>query len=622
MVKKVVFRNIILFLSTGLFLLTGFAAFSREGLSKDSTYRLSVTIENSRVHDQNYVLYSPEKWGLVRAVVRGRTDTLFTGSTIPLLKRDLLTYQSAFSLQVPKDSFLTVDLQLQGKYSITTPSTTAWKYEPAEVFFQNDRSRLWQQGLFMGVILIMGLYNLLIFLSVKDISYLFYTLSIFSLGVYFGFYYGFGIELFWPQGPVWDIYSYSVVIPFTNWARVRFTYHYFGNETLEATDKKILRILEWVCLATIATHSLFYVYRIDFLKPIVTWIAILGVSVLLVMLFYGLKGMQKGFIPAQLFVLANVAFVLGAILFIARELGILPDNFLTRYVVQIGVLVQVVLFSLGLASRINQERAKIALLELQQEIERKQLIEDQKKELEQQVREQTENLRKLNLLKTKILSIISHDLRNPIVSIGSFLNLMIDHKERLSKEEQNLMAGKVRQSLHYLDQLLMNLLHWSRSQSTRLMPAFQTVDLRKVLDNAIEYHTLNMEIKELKLTRHPGENPLIKGDLEMLNFIFRNILGNAIKFSSPQGEICIDTHESASDIRIAVRDYGTGMSADKIEKLNSSLTMPTTVGTAKEKGSGLGLVICREFIQLHSGQLHIESDGNSWTKVTVSFPKE
>lgn len=615
-------KNISLFLSTVFFLLTGFEVSSQESPSKDSTYRISVRIENSQAHDRNYVLYSPEKWGLARAVVRGTGDTLTAGSTVPLLKRDLLTYKSAFSLEVPRDSFLVVDLELQGKYSITTPADTRWLYEPLETFFQKDRSRLWQQGIFLGVILIMGLYNLLIFLSVKDISYLFYTLSIFSLGVYFGFYYGFGIELFWPGNPVWDIYSYSVVIPFTNWARVRFTYHYFGNETLEATDRKILHILEWICLLTIGIHLFFYFAHIDFLKPIVTWIAVLGVCVLLVMLFYGLKGVQKGFIPAKFFVLANLAFVLGAILFIVRELGILPDNFLTRYVVQIGVLVQVVLFSLGLASRINQERAKTAQLQLQREIDRKELIESQKTELEEKVRQQTENLSKLNLLKTKILSIISHDLRNPIISIGSFLNLMIDHKDRLSKEEQTLMADKVRQSLQYLDQLLLNLLQWSRSQSNRLTPEFQAVDLRKIIENAIEYHALNIEIKHLQINRDLSREPFIKGDLEMLNFVFRNILGNAIKFSSLHGEIRIHIEESADRLTISICDFGAGMSQDKIEKLNTSVTMPTSVGTAKEKGSGLGLVICREFIQLHSGQLHIDSDGRSWTKVMVSLPRD
>lgn len=107
----------------------------------------------------------------------------------------------------------------------------------------------------------------------------------------------------------------------------------------------------------------------------------------------------------------------------------------------------------------------------------------------------------------------------------------------------------------------------------------------------------------------------------MLNFVFRNILGNAIKFSSLNGEIRIQTEAAADGLTISILDQGTGMSPDKIEKLNSSVTMPTSAGTAREKGSGLGLVICREFIQLHAGRLYIESDGKSWTKVTISFPR-
>ena len=152
--------------------------------------------------------------------------------------------------------------------------------------------------------------------------------------------------------------------------------------------------------------------------------------------------MEKRILSRPLFYVGKFDISFGGILFIIRELNWISDNSLTRYAVQYGVIAQVILFSLGLSSRLNQAQVKVTQMELDKEREHKQLLEEQSQLLQQKVAEQTADLRGLNHLKNKLLSIISHDLRNPLVSLDSFLNLLINHHDRLTEQERMTLTQK------------------------------------------------------------------------------------------------------------------------------------------------------------------------------------
>lgn len=601
-----------------------FKPYKPEKLNKIKDYWLKFDLQNPTQYDQTYILYTNSKWGeasLWRNNI-SLNDTRevigFAGSLLPLSKRSYPRSVTAFKVILEKHQTQHFLLKLKGQLSIYTPTGIELKVSTLEVFEEHDKMRYWLQAIFLGIIIIMALYNFVIFLSVQDISYLYYVISIAGVGIYFFFYYGFGIELLWQNSPQWDTYSFAFIVPITNLARIYFTKSYLHLEEQSPLLNKGLNIFSILYLFTMLLGAICYLGNFDLLDLVIDLIGFLGTSVLTMMLLCGILVARKGYSPAIYFSLANLILVLGGNLFIIRELNWLPDNSLNRYAVQFGVLAQVVLFSLGLSSRLNQAQVKVTQLELEKERERKQLLEEQSQILKQKVAEQTADLRELNVFKTKLLSIISHDLRNPLVSLDSFLNLLINHHDRLSEPERITLTQKARQSLGNLNQLLSNLLLWSRSQMNQVSFSPQDTDIQTLVESCIKLHSLDIELKNIQIETIFQLRKPIFADAEMLDFIVRNLLGNAIKFSHKGGGVKILVEENANSHRICVIDEGVGVSDEQIEKLNSLGNITSTRGTAKEKGSGLGLILCKEFIEIHGGKLEISNKGE--TQFCCIFP--
>lgn len=598
-----------------------FKPYSTQKLDKHQNYWLKFNLENNEPFDQTYILYTPAKWGkaeLYTPPYWGGAGGGASGSLLPLSQRSYPRSLTAFKIILEKKRTQTFILRLTGNLSIYTPKNIDLKINTLEDFEQQDKMRYWLQAIFVGIIVVMALYNFVIYLSVRDISYLYYVISILGIGLYFFFYYGFGIELLWQDSPKWDTFAFAFIVPMTNLARIYFTKSYLHLEETSPLLNKGLNIFSFFCVFISALAAGCYFGNIDLLDLLVDLIGFLGTAVLSMMLLCGIMVARKGYTPAFYFSLANLILVLGGILFIIRELSWISDNLLTRYAVQYGVIAQVVLFSLGLSSRLNQAQVKVAQLELDKERERKQILEEQSQILKQKVTEQTADLRELNQLKNKLLSIISHDLRNPLVSLDSFLNLLINHQDRLSEQERMTLTQKARQSLGNLNQLLSNLLLWSRSQMNQVSFNPQSVDIQSLFENCMKLHSLDIELKNIRIETDFQCNKPIFADAEMLDFIIRNLLGNAIKFSYKGGLVKILVEKQNDFHKICVIDEGIGLSEEQIDKILSSKVISSTRGTAKEKGSGLGLVLCKEFIEIHGGKLEINSNKN--TQFCCYFP--
>lgn len=593
-------------------------------LNKTKIYWLKFDLQNTENFDQAYILYSLNKWG--EAKIFSKITLLFskglaTGSLLPLDQRSYPRSITAFKIILEKNKISTFYLRLKGSISIYTPNNIDFKISTLEEFEQQDKKRFWLQSFFIGIIVIMALYNFVIYLSVRDISYLYYVISILGIGFYFFFYYGFGIELLWKNSPKWDTYAFAFIVPLTNLARIYFTKSYLHLDKNFPLINKGLNIFSAFCLFIFSLALVSYTGNIDLLDLLVDLIGFLGTAVLSTMFLCGVIVWRKGYSPARYFSLANLILVLGGILFIIRELNWISDNSLTRYAVQYGVIAQVVLFSLGLSSRLNQAQVKVTQMELDKERERKQLLEEQRQLLQQKVAEQTADLRALNHSKDKLLSIISHDLRNPLVSLDSFLNLLINHHDRLTEQERMTLTHKARQSLSNLNQLLSNLLLWSRSQINQVVFNPQLIDIQSVIKNGIELHSLDIELKNIKIETLIEKLNDVVVDAEMVDFIVRNLLGNAIKFSFKNGIIKIQVKQKDKGFILSVIDEGVGMTNEQIQKITTQKNIISTRGTDKEKGSGLGLILCREFVEIHGGSMEIKSDKLTIVSCYLPFEK-
>jgi signal transduction histidine kinase len=610
-----------------------------------------LSLNNNSGVDQEY-MFQTNKWGLFEGYfIKGDQPVLYlkSGSLLPLAQRSHPSNVNALNFLLEKNGHTTVFLKFKSEYSIYKHKDISLHLSEQTLFEKADRQRLLWQGLFFGIILVMALYNLFILFAVKDISYFYYVLSILSIGLYFAFYYGFGIEYLWPRSPLWDTFCFAVINPFTGLTRVLFTRTYLHTPQLLPRINKILNVLAVACVVTMFSGLGCYLLRVDLLKPLVTTIGVLGALVLLMMLVAGFVAYYYDkYEPAKYFIAANILLIIGAIAFIFRETGLTSDNFFTRYLVQYAVLIQAVVLSLGLASRLNRMRLQLSTetlekerLALEKEKEKKELIEKQKQDLQQQVSEKTADLHlknnlleetvfqlkesenklsELNQVKDKLFSVVSHDLRNPLATMQSFLKLITEHDDKLSSEEREKLFYEAQQSLNNMNELLYNLLQWSKSQMNLLQFRPDKINVRSVIEGATRLVQLHAHMKKVVININVQEGVNAYADKDMLEFVIRNLLSNAIKFSQRNSIVDISAYREGSEVLVKIADNGIGLSEAKRKKLLEKHTTITRRGTEKEKGTGLGLLISKEFIEKNCGQLQIESIPGKGSVFSFALP--
>lgn len=595
------------------------------------------SIVNTQSTSSTLLIKTPNVWQVqlsYQSAQSGRLQSSTITRSEAVNKREVPHYQPHFLLQLQPGDTAQIHIALSTGFSIYQKSPLQVEVMQQDHFEQTDRDRHFWQGMFLGVILVMALYNLFLFFSVKDTSYLHYVLSIVGIGLYFAYYYGFGIEHLWPNSPRWDTWSYTIIVPFTSLARLWFTRTYLNTPVLLPRTNTLLTVLNMLMSVTLFIGLGTYVLNIDWLAPLVTIIGILNALILVFMLVAGIDAYNRNYKPALYFITANALLVVGAILFIVREMGMVGDNWFTRYFVQVGVVVQVVLFALGLASRYNQTRQALEeqrlekeRIALETEKEKKQLIEEQKIQLQLQIeaqtlslRNQNEKLQELNSLKDKLFSVITHDLRNPLATMQSFLKLLTEHHEKLSDAEKQKLMAEAQDSLDHLNRLLFHLLQWSKSQMNLLAFQPEQLDAKESLDKCVRILHLQAHLKKITIETDVANPCPLHADQQMIDFILRNLLSNAIKFSHVQGHILLKAWVAQQHTYISIQDSGIGISADVVHEILTTHVGATRRGTAKERGTGLGLLISREFIEKHGGQLHIESHPGSGTLMTIAIP--
>ncbi len=244
------------------------------------------------------------------------------------------------------------------------------------------------------------------------------------------------------------------------------------------------------------------------------------------------------------------------------------------------------------------------------------LINHQKTELEKRGRQ----LEKANITKDKFFSIIAHDLKNPFHSILGFSELMMSNFDGIGEEKKLEYLGLIHESSEFANNLLENLLNWSRAQmdSIRYNPAI--MDLHSCI---MEIHRMlhsSMERKTIEFRNLIPENSFAFADQNMIQTIVRNLLNNAVKFTPENGTIEVHLETRGEKQLISIRDSGIGIPEEQQKKLFSFGEFHTTPGTAGEQGTGLGLIICHEFIKKHGGSLRLDSEPGKGTTFTFDIP--
>jgi len=247
-------------------------------------------------------------------------------------------------------------------------------------------------------------------------------------------------------------------------------------------------------------------------------------------------------------------------------------------------------------------------------------LEEVVKQRTSTIAEQKEKLEIANSTKDKFFGIIAHDLKSPFNSIMGFSELLTDQIKEKDYEGIEKYARIIGQSSQRAMDLLMNLLEWSRSQTGRMEfnpENFELVDL--IIENKVLFDEIATQ-KAITIKKVLPHDLVVFADKPMISTVLRNLISNAIKFTRQDGEIIISAEKRSNEILVSVCDNGVGISTRRIDNLFRLDKSESTTGTAKEQGTGLGLILCKEFIEKHGGKIWVESEEGKGSTFYFTLP--
>jgi signal transduction histidine kinase len=224
---------------------------------------------------------------------------------------------------------------------------------------------------------------------------------------------------------------------------------------------------------------------------------------------------------------------------------------------------------------------------------------------QEEIKKRSIELEQLNQVKDKFFSIISHDLRSPINALSTILDLMA--KEQITPSEFSTLNKELRIQFNHTKTLINNLLDWTLLQMEKLKIQMEKIDISALVDTNIKLLS-SLHLKEIKIINNVPSANFALGDTNMINLVLRNLLTNAIKFSEAGDLIEVNTSLNDDTYTVSVKDSGVGISPDVQKFLFEKTSGYSTRGTANEKGTGLGLILCKEFVERNGGKIWLESE--------------
>jgi PAS domain S-box-containing protein len=257
------------------------------------------------------------------------------------------------------------------------------------------------------------------------------------------------------------------------------------------------------------------------------------------------------------------------------------------------------------------------------------LLETRQKEIliqSEELAEQTQNLLvineeldRLNRTKDKFFSIIAHDLRNPFNAIIGFCELLRNDFYEIDNSQKLNLLELINVSSQTAFNLLENLLQWARTQTNRIVFTPEDFDISEIADAVIDLHCVIARKKGITILNKIEKKTMVNADKNMINTVLRNLVSNAVKFSNPDGQILISVNQKSENLEVNITDQGVGMNRESLGKLFRIDTYYSTSGTMGETGTGLGLIICKEFVEKNNGRIKATSSMGEGTTMTFTL---
>lgn len=466
----------------------------------------------------------------------------------------------------------------------------------------SNRAHLYDlmQGMYFGALLIMSIYNFFLFLSIRQQVYLLYVLSTLLGGLTFADYEGLAYAFLWPDAVILNQYALAItslsiifVVLFSS-AFLQVS-KYLPEWKVVFNGLIGLNIIGMVLIMAEWIQVIYYVHIVSVLTSVVVYAA----AVLI---------LRKGNYSARLYLAAWSFLLASIVIYVLRINGVLPANAFTNNVLQIGSFFELSTLSLALADRINFLRHENHALVSLQKTRLEELVAERTAELEQQKK----LLEDANLVKNKLFAVISHDFRSPLNSLQGLLHLL--EANLLSAADIKQFASGMMERVNGTLAMLDNLLYWSRSKMLETGPEMQVFNLADITEQVIAFSKAQAEKKGLYVENRIPKETLAKGDPEMIRIVVRNLVSNAIKFTKQGGVSVLLGPYSKEMLHVIVEDSGIGIPPTVLPTLFGKGVGFSTLGTAEEKGTGIGLSICQDFIRLNGGQIWATSQEGKGTR--------
>jgi signal transduction histidine kinase len=285
----------------------------------------------------------------------------------------------------------------------------------------------------------------------------------------------------------------------------------------------------------------------------------------------------------------------------AAQRGELKKQEFVRNILVVVMALSVILLATVYRSGRRRRQINTLLLQHQEEMEKR-----------------SEELERLNQVKDKFFSIISHDLRSPINALAGLLDLL--DKGALTTDELPKHIRELKVRFNHTRTLLNNLLDWTLLQMDKLNLQAAKIDIFHIVEENIQL-LMSVQSKDIRLINEVPQNAIGFADSNTINLVIRNLMTNSIKFTNDGGTVKITGQEKPSEWLIAVTDNGVGMPNDVLKMLFDKTAPYTTRGTANEKGTGLGLILCKEFVEKNGGKIWVESEEGKGSTFSFTLPK-
>lgn len=510
-----------------------------------------------------------------------------TGDTLPFASRPISLTNYLFDLKLAPGKPLRVYLRLESQGSIQAP-LTLWS---PKAYMESLPGNVYVLGIIYGVLLVMLVYNLFIFVSVRDTSYLYYILYIASFGLYQVSVNGAGIEYFWPNSPWWANAATPFLIGSASLFGCQFARSFLHTrEHSPWVDRTLLALMAVGALVMLLAFSASYALSLR----LATYLAL---AFVVVIFSAGILAWLRGMRVARYFIFAWTAFLLGGTINTLMVLGFLPNVFFTMYSGQIGSALEVGLLSLALADRINAMKE-----------ERTRILQESSRKLEQLNLE----LANSNRLKDEFLATVTHELRTPMSGVIGSLELMqtVPMDVELA-QYQKTATGSARDMMRMVNDILALI----ELQAGKLYPRREPFSLRGLFDSLRAQYAPRAEAKGLRFDLQLDENlpDTLEGDAGKLAQTLGYLLDNAIKFTHQGGvSLRVDGQRQSDGValRVTVQDSGIGFETPADDALYQRFHQLDGSLTREYGGLGIGLALCRQLTELLGGQLqHHSSPG-------------